>query len=73
MIETDAGLRQSIEQLQRMYEILAGLRAEMDTKNPAHFKLFAEGPIEQIRRLRAEIDDYLGIVEEPVAAGSERA
>jgi hypothetical protein len=73
MIQTDAGLRQSIEQLQRMYEILAELRAEMVTQNPKQFKLFAEGPIEQIRRLRAEIDEYLGIADEPVPAGSEWA
>jgi hypothetical protein len=72
MIQSDAGLRQSIEQLQRMYEILAELRSEMSARNPDHFKLFAEGPIEQIRRLRAEIDEYLGIDEEPVAAGHER-
>lgn len=72
MIQTDAGLRQTIEQLHRMYEILAELRAEMSSTNPTHFKLFSEGPIEQIRRLRAEIDEYLGIVEEPVAVGNER-
>ena len=72
MIQTDAGLRQTIEQLQRMYEVLAELRAEMGAKNPTHFKLFAEGPTEQIRRLRAEIDEYLGIAEEPVAVGNER-
>ena len=72
MIQTDAGLQQGIEQLQRMYRILADLRARMGTKNPTQFKLFAEGPIEEIRRLTHDIDEYLGI-NEPVGAGNERA
>ena len=71
MIENEAGFQQTIQQLERMYRVVAELRSRMGTTNPAQFDLFAEGPIEQIRRLRREIDEYLGI-EEAAAAGTER-
>ena len=63
MITSDAGLDQSIEQLERMYRVVWELRPRMGTTNPAHFQLFVEGPIEEIRRLRHDIDEYLGINE----------
>lgn len=72
MIENEAGFRQTIEQLERMYRVVAELRARMGAANPAQFELFAEGPIEEIRRLRRDIDQYLGI-QEAVAAGTDRA
>jgi len=68
MIENDAELRQCLEQMDRMYRALANLRAEIAPLNYANFQLFAEGPIDEIRKLRAEIDEYLGI-REPLAAG----
>ena len=70
MITSDAGLQQSIEQLERMYRVVQDLRNRMGAANPAQFQLFAEGPIEEIRRLRRDIDEYLGI-REPVEAGSQ--
>jgi hypothetical protein len=69
MIENDAGFQQSIEQLERMYRVVAELRSRMGA-NPAQFQLFAEGPIEEIHRLRHDIDAYLGI-REPIAASGE--
>jgi hypothetical protein len=71
MIENEAGFRQTIEQLERMYRVMAELRSRMGTNNPAQFELFAEGPVEEIRRLRKDIDQYLGI-REPAATGDER-
>lgn len=72
MIENEAGFRQTIEQLERMYRVVAELRSRMGATNPAQFDLFAEGPIEQIRRLRRDIDAYLGI-QEAVASGSDQS
>ena len=70
MITSDAGLQQSIEQLERMYRVVRELRSRMGTSNPTQFQLFAEGPIEEIRRLRRDIDEYLGIPE-PAEAGAD--
>ena len=70
MITSDAGLDQSIEQLARMYRVIRELRSRMGTNNPAQFHLFTEGPIEAIRRLRRDIDDYLGI-QEAVASNAD--
>jgi len=63
MITSDIELRQSVEQLDRMYRVLADLHSRMAASNPANFQLFAEGPIDEIRRLRRDIDTYLGIGE----------
>lgn len=67
MIENDAELRQSMEQMERMYRALACLRADIAPANQERFQLLAEGPIDEIRKLRKEIDEYLGI-QEPAAA-----
>jgi len=71
MITSDAGLQQSIEQLERMYRVVRELRSRMGETNPTQFQLFAEGPIEEIRRLRRDIDEYLGIQEAVEAASSQ--
>jgi hypothetical protein len=71
MIENEAGFRQTIEQLERMYRVVAELRSRMGADNPSQFELFAEGPVEEIRRLRRDIDEYLGI-QEAVAAGTDK-
>lgn len=63
MIANDVELRQSVEQLDRMYRVLADMRSRMGSTNPSNFKLFAEGPIDEIRKLRDEVDAYLGIRE----------
>jgi hypothetical protein len=63
MISNQAELEISIEQLNRMYRALALLRAEIPQGSP-QFDLFAEGPWDEIERLRSEIDDYFA---KPVA------
>ena len=80
MIKTEAGLKQTIEQLNRMYRVLEDQRRRMGETNPALFHLFAEGPLDEIRKLRGEIDEYLGIypaempdeVGEPTTAAGQR-
>jgi hypothetical protein len=43
-----------------MYEVLDELRRRMSS-NPVQLRLFSEGPIDEIRKMRREIDEYLGI------------
>ena len=59
MIENDAQLQQAIEQIERLYEGLDNLRADILPKNPRNFALFAEGPLDEIRKLQALVDDYV--------------
>ena len=59
MIETSEQLYQAIEQMGRMQRILESYRNEILTKNPRNFALLAEGPLEQLRQLQKQIDDYL--------------
>lgn len=55
MSHEEAVLGQTIEQLERMNSALAHLRTEVLPKNPRMFAVMAEGPLEEIRRLHAEI------------------
>jgi len=59
MIETAEQLYQAIEQMGRMQRILESYRNEVLAKNPRNFALLAEGPLEQLRQLQAQIDDYV--------------
>ena len=63
MITSDAGMQQNIELIQGMYEAIAALKRDIASKNFDNYLILTEGPIEQIRRLRSEIDEYLGIKE----------
>jgi hypothetical protein len=67
MIETSEQLYQAIEQMGRMQRILESYRNEILAKNPRNFALLAEGPLEQLRQLQTQIDDYLKRLE---AAGT---
>ena len=60
MITNDAELRQTMEQLERMYRALAALRRDVFPVNPRQFALLAEGPEEEIRRLQETIDLDIG-------------
>jgi hypothetical protein len=61
MIENHVGLEQARRQLQNMEEVVAELMREADSMHPTQLSLQLEGPMEMIRQLRAEIDEYLGI------------
>jgi hypothetical protein len=60
MITNDDQLQQAVEQLGRMYRAMAALRAEVLPVNARQFALMAEGPVDEIRRLQAQIDAYTG-------------
>ena len=51
----EAVLTQTVEQLERMNEALGALRRECLPSSPRKFAILAEGPLEEIRRLQAEI------------------
>ena len=59
MIETAEQLYQAIEQMGRMQRILESYHNEILTKNPRNFALLAEGPLEQLRQLQKQIDEYI--------------
>jgi len=58
MIETAEQLYQAIEQMGRMQRILESYRNEILTQNPRNFAVLAEGPLEQLRQLQQQIDEY---------------
>jgi hypothetical protein len=49
-------LAQTIEMLELMNDALRHLRKEVLPKNPRMFALMAGGPLEEMRRLQAEIE-----------------
>ena len=59
MIENETQLQQAIQQIELLYEGLDNLRAEILPKNPRNFALFAEGPLDEIHKLQAEIGPML--------------
>ena len=63
MIETIDQLQQAIEQMGRMQRILESYRADILPKNPRNFAIFAEGPLDEIRKLQSEIADYVDRLE----------
>ena len=52
----EAILTQSVEQLELMNQALVDLRRECLQSQPRKFAILAEGPLEEIRRLQAEIE-----------------
>ena len=64
MIQTEAQLRQAIEQMENLCQAINSLRVEVFPQNPRNFAVLAEGPLEQIRQLEKQIDAYLRHLEE---------
>jgi hypothetical protein len=59
MIETPEQLYQAIEQMGRMQRILESYRNEILTSNARNFAMLAEGPLEHLRQLQAQVDQYV--------------
>ena len=68
MIETTEQLEQAIGQMGRMQRILESYRSDILPKNPRNFAVFAEGPLDEIRKLQAEIDQYITRLQQAGAA-----
>ena len=52
-----AVLTQTVEQLEHMNEALSALRKELLPGQPKKFAIVAEGPLEEMRRLQAEVEN----------------
>ena len=63
MITTDLQLQQAIEQIQRLCHALDSLRRDILPKNPRNFAIMAEGPVDEIRKLQADIHAYIDRLE----------
>jgi hypothetical protein len=61
-------LAQTIEMLELMNDALRHLRKEVLPKNPRMFSLMAEGPLDEMRRLQAEIEKLSAEVAVPAPA-----
>ncbi len=59
LIETPEQVYQAIEQMGRMQRILESYHNEILGRNPHNFAMLAEGPLEQLRQLQAQLEDYV--------------
>jgi len=57
---TPSRLELDFEQLERLYRGLADLRENVLPADPRLFAVMAEGPLQHIRRIQEEIDEYAG-------------
>jgi hypothetical protein len=71
MITNEAQLQQAIEQIQRLCRALDSLRMDILPKNPKNFAIMAEGPVDEIRKLQADIDAYINRLEAVDATARE--
>jgi len=67
MIEDEAQLQQALEQIENLCRAVQSLRADVFPKNPRNFAILAEGPVDEIRKLQVDVDDYLTRLEEVAA------
>jgi hypothetical protein len=58
---------QAIEQMGRMQRILESYRNEILRQNPRNFAMLAEGPLEQLRQLQVQLDEYVRRLETTAA------
>lgn len=61
MIRDERELSGALDALGDLQRALAALRREYSKSSPSAFALLAEGPLDEIRRLRAEIDAFTGL------------
>ncbi len=67
MIETPEQVYQAIEQMGRMQRILESYRNEILGRNPRNFAMLAEGPLEKLRQLQAQLEEYVRRLETAAA------
>ena len=71
MIANDEQLRVVQQQVRRLETALRSLAVTVRPHSEQQFQTFAEGHVDQLRRLRREIDDYLGIDPVPFDATTD--
>lgn len=69
MIQSTQEFEITREQLGKAELALASLREDVLPKSEAQYRLMAEAYIDMILKLRAEIDEYLGLASEPRLSG----
>ena len=62
MIYTEEGLKKTQEHITDMERSLNRLRREVKPISEQKYRMMAAGFISQIRQIRKEVDEYLGIV-----------
>ena len=72
MIENDEQLHQTWEALGDLYRALASYRSKILPINPRNYAIIAQGPLDEIRKLQAEVDEYLGLREPAATADALR-
>lgn len=58
-IRNQAQLQQAIEQIQNLCRAIDSLLTDIFPKNPKNFAIMAEGPVDEMRKLQADIDAYI--------------
>jgi hypothetical protein len=59
MIKSRTELQVTMEQMGRVIRAIRGVKRELLGKNPRLFRTLVEGYLEELDRLRAEINGYL--------------
>ena len=68
-MKTEVTLTETVEQLERLNEALAALRRDLLPAQSKKFAILAEGPLEDMRRLQAELEQLIAeMVAVPAAA-----
>jgi hypothetical protein len=60
MIENNEGLAQALEGMGYMHRALVSLRKRVLPVNPRNFAVYAGGPVDEIRKLEEQINEYSG-------------
>lgn len=71
MIQTEGGLRQTLEVMIGQYEALAALHRDIAPVNFRNYLILAEGSIDMIRQFQQEIHEYLQLREQFSAPPAE--
>jgi hypothetical protein len=61
MIKNDREFRATLDAVQLAYSALADLSARRSQMHPNWFAVLAEGPVDQLRQLLRQLDEYLGV------------
>ena len=59
MIENIEQLLQTLEQMGRMQRLVESYRAQTMPQSPRNFLLYASGPLEQMRQLQEQINEFM--------------
>ncbi len=62
-IANDVDLRQALDAISNLRLALASLRRNVGSVNTTNFCVLAEGPIDELTRIEADVDAYLGLDE----------